>query len=428
MSLKKSTKTNVDLFNVMYQLFWLRNLAIIVQLTVIFTVHQILGILLPFEKMMVAITFLTLFNLFVFWRLKQQFPITEMEIAIQLGIDSILLSALLFLTGGSTNPFVSLFLVPIALSATFLSKKYVIGIAALCIGLYTFLMVNHHQMPSTHGRFGGDFNLHVFGMWVNFILSSIVVVLFITGLAHIARQRAIKLAASEQELLRNEFVVSLGTIAAGTAHEISTPLSNIGMMADELSRTPQDEILVKDFAKSIKQQQQICVEQLQRLRYTSEQAESHKSAEMPLDQYIQDLLNRWSAMRPEIKLNRQTDFSSNPLIQADLSLSQAITNLLNNAADASLANQSPQVSVQVGIENQNLMIIIDDYGSGLTEEQANMVGDVSFSTKESGLGLGLILSHASLARYNGTLTLNEKDKGLRSTICIPLTAITQHDN
>jgi len=427
MSLKKTATTNVELFNVMYQLFWLRNLAIIVQLTVIFTVHEILGIMLPFEKMMVAITFLTLFNVFVFWRLKQQFPITELEIAIQLGIDSILLATLLFQTGGSTNPFVSLFLVPIALSATFLSKKYVISIAGLCIGLYTLLMVNHHQLPSTHGRFGGDFNLHVFGMWINFILSSVVVVLFITGLAHIARQRANKLAASEQELLRNEFVVSLGTIAAGTAHEISTPLSNIGMMADELGRTPQDEILVKDFAQSIKQQQQICVEQLQRLRHTSEQAESQNIAEMPLDQFIQDLLNRWSAMRPEIKLNRQTDFSSNPQVRPDLALSQAITNLLNNAADASLANQIPQVSVQVGIENQNLMIIIDDFGSGFTEEQANMVGDISFSTKESGLGLGLILSHASLARYNGTLTLNEMDDGLRSTICIPLKAISKHD-
>lgn len=428
MSLKKPATTSVELYNVMYQLFWLRNLAIIVQLTVIFTVHEILGILLPFEKMMVAITFLTLFNIFVFWRLKQQFPITELEIAIQLGIDSILLATLLFQTGGSTNPFVSLFLVPIALSATFLSKKHVIAIAGLCIGLYTLLMVNHHQLPSTHGRFGGDFNLHVFGMWINFILSSVVVVLFITGLAHIARQRANKLAASEKELLRNEFVVSLGTIAAGTAHEISTPLSNIGMMADELGRTPQDEMLVRDFAQSIKQQQQICVEQLQRLRHTTEQAESHNVAEMPLDQYVQDLLNRWCAMRPEIKLNRQTDFSTNPRVQADLALSQAITNLLNNAADASLANQIPQVSVQVGIENQNLMIIIDDYGSGFTEEQANMIGDVSFSTKKSGLGLGLILSHASLARYNGTLTLNEKDNGLRSTICIPLKAISKHDN
>ncbi len=185
-----SRRNASELFTVLHQLFWLRNLAIIVQLTVIFTVHFILGIALPFEKMMVVITLLTLFNLFVAWRLKRSFPTTEVEIALQLGIDSIMLAALLFQAGGSTNPLVSLFLVPIALSASFLNLRYVFGITFLCIVLYSYLMINHHHMPSTHGRFGGDFNLHVIGMWVNFIISSIVAAFFISNLANIARNRA----------------------------------------------------------------------------------------------------------------------------------------------------------------------------------------------------------------------------------------------
>ncbi len=418
-----STHQQSELFSVLYRLFWLRNLAIAVQLTVIFTVHYFLGIPLPFEKMMGAISILTVFNLFIVWRMKQRFPVTELEIAIHLGFDSFMLATLLYYAGGSTNPFVSLFLVPIALAASFLSLSYVIAIALLCIGLYSFLMVNHHHMPSTHGRFGGDFNLHVIGMWINFILSSIVAVIFITSLANIARERARKLASSEKELLKNEYVVSLGTLAAGTAHEISTPLSNIGMMADELNQSPDDIELVKEFAQSIKEQQQHCVRQLQRLRSTSEQAELQQVPMVALQNFIDDILDNWAAMRPEIKLGRASNLTVNPNIQADLTITQAISNLLNNAADASLENRHPEVNVSVEIENNNLLLHIDDFGKGFTEGQAEMAGDISFTTKDSGLGLGLILSHASLARYDGSLTLHQKDVGIRSSISIPLTKI-----
>ena len=412
-----------ELYSVLYRLFWLRNLAIAVQITIIFTVHFLLDIRLPFEKMMVAISILTVFNLFVAWRLHKRFPVTEAEIAIHLGFDSFILATLLFHAGGSSNPFVSLFLVPIALAASFLSLGYAVSIAVLCIGLYSFLMVNHHHMPSTHGRFGGDFNFHVFGMWINFILSSIVAVIFITGLAKTARERAQKLASSEKELLRNEYVVSLGTLAAGTAHEISTPLSNIGMMADELQNSPDDAELVKDFSRSIKEQQQHCVEQLQILRSTSEQARQQGVTTIKLHDFLNKTFERWAAMRPEIKLSRSFSIKENPVINDDLTIAQTITNLLNNAADASLENQYPEVNVSAEIKDNNLLIHIDDYGTGFSDEQAAMAGEISFTSKESGLGLGLILSHASLARYDGSLTLIQRDTGIRSSISIPLDKI-----
>lgn len=412
-----------ELFNVLHRLFWLRNLAISVQLTTIFIVQYFLDFTLPFEKMMAAISILTIFNLFIYWRMKQNFPVTELEIAVQLGFDSFILAALLFHAGGSTNPFVSLFLVPIALSATFLSLRYVISIALLCIGLYSYLMVNHHHMPSSQGRFGGDFNLHVIGMWINFILSSIVTVLFITGLARTARERADKLASSEQERMRNEYVVSLGTLAAGTAHEISTPLSNIGMMADELHNSPDDMELVKEFSQSIKEQQQHCVEQLQILRSASEQAEQDKSETMPVQDFVEDLLDRWASMRPEIKITRKIAFPENPVIKTDMTIAQAITNLLNNAADASMENKQPEVIMTARIADDNLVLYIDDFGKGFSEDQARIAGDVSFTTKDTGLGLGLILSHASLARFEGSLTLHQRDTGVRSTVTIPLRKI-----
>lgn len=409
-----------ELFIVLLRLFWLRNLSISVQLITIFIVHSFLLISLPIEHLLIVIAIHSIFNLSVYWRMNREFPVTEMEIAIHLGVDSLILAALLFYAGGSTNPFVSFFLVPIALSASFLSLRFVIAITLLCISLYSFLMLEHQSLPSTHGRFGGDFNLHIIGMWVNFILASILSASFITSLATMARERANKLAAYDKELLRNEYIVALGTLAAGTAHEISTPLSNIGMMADELNNSPDDVVLVRDIAQSIKKQQQLCTEQLRTLGSASAHAEQNKISVQALKSFLDDVINRWAAMRPEIKIKRHFSLLRNPNIKADPTITQAIINLLNNAADASVANQKPKIEMVAETSETDLLLHIDDFGIGFSIDQASLAGNISFTTKEKGLGLGLILSHASLARYHGSLRLQKREDGMRSTIKIPL--------
>ncbi|MGD2118349.1 MAG: ATP-binding protein [Chromatiales bacterium] len=375
---------------------------------------------LPIARMTLIIASLALFNLLSLWRFDKKFPVTEFEIAVHLIIDSSALAALLYLSGGSTNPFVSLFLVPIALSASFLTFRYVAAIAIFCIAAYSFLMSNHVHLSSSHGRFGGDFNLHIFGMWVNFILSAIVTMLFVTSLAKSARQRDRQLAESEQQLLKNEHIVAMGTLAAGTAHEIGTPLSNIGMMADELHDSPQDVELVKEFSTAIKQQQQLCKTQLQKLTQTSEQLTDSASSRMPLLHFITDIINRWSAMRPDIRLDTKIDIGADMIVRPDQTIAQAIINLLNNAADASVLNRQPKVGITASTTEDNLLIHIDDHGQGFTEEQLEMAGDISFSTKAEGLGIGLILSHATLRRYDGSLTIQRVPGGVRSTVNIPL--------
>lgn len=419
----KTSSNKTELFHVLNRLFWLRNLAILVQLLIIISVMSFLRIPLPFEPLMVVISIETLFNLFMAWRLKNSFPVTETEITINLAFDSLILGALLYYTGGSTNPFVSLFLVPIALAASFISMGYVISIAIFSILLYSFLMLNHYTLPSANGRFGGDFNLHIIGMWINFILSSIVVVIFISGLAKQAKKHMQKLAEHEQQLMRNEYIVSLGTLAAGTAHEISTPLSNIGMMADELVANPADKELVKDFAQSIKDQQQHCVEQLQTLRNVSDQEQNERAPADSLNVYLEEILNRWSPMRPEVNIRRRYSLPDTPRVIIPPTLSHVFINLLNNAADASLANNKADVIINAEIDHNKLFIHIDDFGKGFSDEQLNLAGNISFTTKQEGLGVGLLLSHATLARYDGKLTIHPREDGVRSTVCIPIDKI-----
>lgn len=118
-------------------------------------------------------------NALVFWRLRWLRGVSHGEVAVNLAVDIAAFTAVLYLTGGPTNPFVSLYLVPIALAATSLPARYAWSIGGLCGAGYTLLLAQHVPLPSVQGRFGGDFDLHVLGMWVNFLVAAALIVFFV---------------------------------------------------------------------------------------------------------------------------------------------------------------------------------------------------------------------------------------------------------
>ena len=106
-------------------LFWLRNVAVVAQLVVLVLVVAGLKIQLETLPILAVIGLLWAWNLLVGYRLGWAAPVTAAEIAANLAIDTLALTALLYWSGGSTNPFVSLFLVPVALAAAFLPVRYI---------------------------------------------------------------------------------------------------------------------------------------------------------------------------------------------------------------------------------------------------------------------------------------------------------------
>ena len=409
--------------HVLWQLFWLRSAIIVLQIIAVVIAIDIMALPLPVKQISQPILLSIIFNIFLSWRLGKGYRTSESEIFINLAFDSIILGLLIYYSGGMHNPFISLLLIPLAIAATAINVKYVIALVILSLGIYGFIMHVHYNIPEMQHHIMHNYELHLFGMWLNFILSAFVILIFISNIANQARKAQHELAENEQQQLRDEYIISLGTLAAGTAHEISTPLSNIGMMADELNEHPDDTDLVKQFSSSIKQQQQHCVKQIDVLRNAADQAKYNLTEITSLQDYLDKITRQWKAMRPEMVLEEQFSAIENFNVSMDQTISHAIFNLLNNAADASLSNGINMLSVSSEIIKDALLLHIDDFGPGLTKNLKEKANEMVFSSKPKGFGIGLLLSHSSLSRYDGSIKLQQRKDGVRSTICIPLAKI-----
>ena len=364
---------------------------------------------------------MVLINALILLRLRSDSPVSEKEFFANLLLDVFFLTLVLYFTGGSTNPLVSYYLIPLIISAAILRPVHTWFVAFLSIGFYTLLlfyyqplalfnMTGHHAMS----------NAHFLGMWVNFGFSALLISWFVVRMAAALRQQARAIADNREAGLRDEQIISVASIAAATAHEMRTPLATMAVTVDEInSECPQ----LKDETALLTQQIARCDEVLRKLVSTT--TEDSRMVVTQVGVLLKGLLEKWSLARPEIKLETTIPESEKlHEIRYDQSLQHALMNLLNNAADA-----SPElVSLQVGSSKGWLQIVIEDHGPGIPADITGSLGKTSISRKQGGLGLGVLLGQASIERMGGEIKLADKQgPGTRLEIRLPLIGIGGND-
>jgi len=430
------------------RLFVLRNIEIAGQVLAVLIATQFLAISLPLPAIAIVISSLALMNLLTWQRLKQPWLATDFELFAQLAIDAIELALLLYLSGGSTNPFVSLFLLPLTLAAATLPLSYTAAMAVLTLGSYTLLLFYYVPIgqlfpdpslpgsiisrapPATHLHHnGGDtFGLHVLGMWFNYAVSAVLVSFFVVRMAATLRERDRLLASAREETLRNERIVAMGTLAAGAAHELGTPLSTMAVITNELQRDYANDPELSENLQILRDQVANCKQILSNLLASSGQARAEGGASLPLDTYLSELVDKWQILRPNTTIAANwVGTQPAPRIMAEQTLSQAIMNLLNNAADAS----PNSLEIRGKWDDRALSIEILDRGPGLTPETLANAGKPFFTTKApgQGFGIGLFLANATIERLGGTVKLFNRDGGgacMRVSLPLATLATTEH--
>jgi len=318
------------------RLLVLRNVEIVAQLVVIGLAVQVLGMRLPLPALLTIIALFAVLNLATWMRLRCASTVSMNELFLQLAADVVVLTALLFFAGGSTNPFISLYLLPLVIVAATLPAKYAWRMAALTTGCYSLLMFFYVPLPPAAGVYPTDFHLHVFGMWFGFIVSVSLIIFFVMTMANTLRERDRILAEAREKALRDEHLVALGTLAAGTAHELGTPLATMAVLTADLAQQYADTPDLGEKTRILREQTIRCKEILSTLSARTGEGRAESGRRLALDRYLETLLSEWHATRPDATLTRHLGGTRPaPHIVADKTLDQAIMNVLNNAADAS---------------------------------------------------------------------------------------------
>jgi len=392
----------------------IRSIVVIGLLAITSWFHFFSDFSFPSLPMYLILSVMAVINIVIMLRLRAGTPVSEMEFFGNLLLDILFLTLVLYFTGGSTNPIVSYYLLPLIISAAILKPAHTWFIAFLSIGLYTLLLfyyrplalfsTSHHSVMT---------NAHWLGMWVNFGFSALLIAWFVVRMATALRERSRLVADSREAGLRNEQIISVASIAAGTAHELRTPLATMAVTVDEIAaENPQ----LKEETALLTQQIARCEEVLHKLVSTS--SEDSRMVTTDVGTLIRKLLDEWRLSRPEIVLRTGLPTHESALrIRYDKSLQHALTSLLNNAGDASPAYVSLEVRSLPGW----LLIVIDDHGPGIPADIADNLGKTSVSRKQGGLGLGVLLGQASIERLGGGVRLVEKQgPGTRLEIRLPL--------
>lgn len=347
-------------------------------------------------------------------RLRGPWPVTEVEYAAQLACDLLIHSALLYFSGGSSNPFVSYYLVPLTIAAATLPWVFTIVLAGLALAAYTVLLVWFHPLNISSGQ--RDYLL-INGMWLSFALAAGLITFFVARMSQALRRQEQIVAQRREESMRDQQLLAVATQAAGAAHELGTPLATMKVLLKELRQAhPNDPMLQEDLAL-LQEQVSLCKETLQQLVRAAEADRRQAIEEQGVNQWLEATLQRWHLMRPEATYRYQNlGRGSAPRLTPPTDLSQALLNLLNNAADAC----PDDLDIRLDWDATDICLSIRDHGPGVPLAIAEQLGKPFFTTKGKGFGLGLFLSQASVTRAGGTVKLyNHEDGGTLTELRLP---------
>jgi two-component system sensor histidine kinase RegB len=276
------------------------------------------------------------------------------------------------------------------------------------------------------------FNLHMFGMWFGFVFSAGLVAFFVAELSKTLKERERSLAVARENSLRDERVVSLGTLAASAAHDMGTPLGTMAILAHEI-KLEYPEHRFSDLhqkMKIINQQIGRCKEALSVLSASAGEMRAESGKAMSLIEYIDEVLKQWRAFNTTSKLNLYIPPSAvdvDAKIIADRTLTHSIVNILNNAAEASPADKG--IDFNVDWDKQLLQLKIRDFGSGFPDEIIKLAGQQPVVSSKQGLGVGLFLTYSTINRLGGKIEfLNMESGGACVEIIIPLLVIETNND
>jgi two-component system sensor histidine kinase RegB len=342
----------------------------------------------------------------------------DREAAGQLGLDILLISALVFLTGGASNPFMLMLIAPVTLAAATLPLRAVLalgGLAAVASAILAFVSLPLVGAPGLDVAIPLSYRI---GAAIATIAGVALTAGYVRQAAVESARMALALDVTQAVLAREQRLSALGALAAAAAHELGTPLATISIVAKELSReapTPS----VKDDADLLVTQAERCREILRRLTDAPDAASDEVHERLSLRQLVQEVIEPHAGtkgVRVEAIVTGAPGLKT-PDVMRMPEITHAFTSFVENAVDFAAS----EVLVSARFDAETVSIEVRDDGPGFAPEILTKLGEPYVTTRPGaegsrtghiGMGLGFFISKTLLERTGAVVTFqNGRPRG-----------------
>jgi len=388
----------------------LRWIALVGQYATISIVFFIFKFELPFLYCSIIIFFGILSNLYLQFRFKKN-QLNNFTSTFCLFYDLFQLSLLLYLTGGITNPFSLLLIVPAIVSSTFLTLKSTINLSITTVAILVVLTI--YNLPLPHY---GELHFHVPDTYLYALpIATIITLIFLTyfgirfGIE--SRKRTQALNKLELILAKEHELESIGLQAAAAAHSLGTPLSTITVVARELEKEiGKDPKYTKDIDLLLSQTKR-CSAILKNLS-KDQLKEDNFLADVGIEELLNEIVRSFSEISQK-KLSLVIEKNKiNPKIEKTLEITYGLRNFIGNAVKYS----SSLVDITLESDNKITQVKVCDDGPGFSEDILNVLGEPYIRSKnkiirsKSGLGLGTFIGKTLLERMKANVKFDKCPK------------------
>lgn len=334
-------------------------------------------------------------------------------------LDIVMFGAVLYFTGGAANPFSILVVLPYLIIASALAPRWVVLIAGFAVGCHLLLAWLAPGLSHPEGV-GALYELHVKGMIAAFLMGALLLTFFVNRLNTAARRNELSLRQALELQTRNESVTAMGALAAGYAHELSSPLGTMSLIVEDLLVQQPASPLTPELSK-LDEQLRNCKDIISNLAQAGGQRRSESAGAIRADLFVLSILDRVRNLHAGATLIPELDPSAPPMIVGEETLRQAVTNVVENALQAS----PHHVQVRTSWSGPDLRITVCDRGPGFPPDILHQFGMTVRTTRREagGHGMGLILASATLDYLNGSLRLSNRPEG-GACVCIDVPLAT----
>ena len=388
----------------------LRWIAIIGQFSAITLVYFYLKLDFP---ILIAISILFLgflSNLYLQFGIRS-ITLRDFYASIFLVYDLIQLTLLLYLTGGISNPFSILMIIPTIVSSTLLSMGTTIILGILTIIFLFLLTIFHYPLPGIHDHSITFPKLYLTGYFLAIIVGLVFLSYFGIRFSGESKRRSDAINKVQQVIAKEYELESLGGQAAAAAHSLGTPLATISVVASELKKElGEKNEHSKDIDLLISQTKR-CGEILKKISKKQIKDDEFFS-KTKLEDLLSELISSFKETSSKhIKL--QTEYDKNKIsFQRSPEIIYGLRNFIGNAVKFS----KTKVEIILSSNKKDIEILIKDDGPGFPADVIEILGEPYIKSKSSeindnaGTGLGTFLGKTLLERRGAKLSfLNDKN-------------------